>query len=186
MIVSKHRLVQTVDGFWQTTLASKDKPDAVFMDSPVGAPFAVGMKAEESENIFTFEGKKHRINQSISGEWQFTLTSLDIPDWLIHTPPGVEVDLRMAPIDYDNPEIDPNEEGKRAVTRAVMLCKDDKFWQYLVEIGERGTDKNAEEAARGFLCRRLGITSRSEIKGNHSARERLEGLIQQYRKWRYG
>ena len=94
MIVKKHRLVQTVDGFWQTTLASEDKPDAVFMDSPVGAPFAVGMKAEESENIFGFEGKKHRINQSISGEWQFTLTSLDIPDWLIHTPPGVEVDVR--------------------------------------------------------------------------------------------
>ena len=186
MIVSKHRLVQTVDGFWQTTLASKDKPDAVFMDSPVGAPFAVGMKAEESENIFTFEGKKHRINQSISGEWQFTLTSLDIPDWIIHTPPGVEVDLRMVPIDYDNPEIDPNEEGKRAVTRAVMLCKDDKFWQFLVEIGERGTDKSPEEAARAYLCERLGISSRSEIKDNLDAQERLEGLMQQYRKWRYG
>lgn len=185
MIVKKHRLVQTVDGFWQTTLASEDKPDAVFMDSPVGAPFAVGMKAEV-RNIFGFEGKKHRINQSISGEWQFTLTSLDIPDWLIHTPPGVEVDLRMLPIDYDNPEIDPNEEGKRAVTRAVMLCKDDKFWQYLVEIGERGTDQNAEEAARGFLCQRLGITSRSEIKDNLDAQERLKGLLKQYREWRYG
>ena len=185
MIVSKHRLVQTVDGFWQTTLSGKEKPDAVFMDSPVGAPFAVGMKAEESENIFGFEGKKHRINQSISGEWQFTLTSLDIPDWLIHTPPGVEVDLRMVPIDYDNPEIDPDEEGKRAVTRAVMLCKDDKFWQYLVEIGERGTDKNPEEAARGFLCQRLGISSRSEIKDNHSAQERLKGLLKQYLEWRY-
>lgn len=186
MIVKKHRLVQTVDGFWQTTLASKDKPDAVFMDSPVGAPFAVGMKAEESENIFTFEGKKHRINQSISGEWQFTLTSLDIPDWLIHTPPGVEVDLRMAPIDYDNPEIDPNEEGKRAVKTAAMLCKDDKFWQYLVEIGERGTNKNAEEAARGYVCQRLGISSRSEIKDNLDAQERLKGLLKEFREWRYG
>ena len=178
MIVSKHRLVQTVDGFWQTTLASKDKPDAVFMDSPVGAPFAVGMKAEESENIFTFEGKKHRINQSISGEWQFTLTSLDLPDWIIHTPPGVEVDLRMQRIDYDNPEIDPNEEGKRAVTRAVMLCKDDTFWQF--------AELNGEEAARGYLCERLGISSRSEIKDNHDAQERLEELGQQFRKWRYG
>ena len=178
MIVSKHRLVQTVDGFWQTTLASKDKPDAVFMDSPVGAPFAVGMKAEESENIFTFEGKKHRINQSISGEWQFTLTSLDIPDWIIHTPPGVEVDLRMQRIDYDNPEIDPNEEGKRAVTRAVMLCKDDTFWQF--------SELNGEEAARAYVCKRLGISSRSEIKDNHDARERLEELVQQFRVWRYG
>lgn len=186
MIVSKHRLVQTVDGFWQTTLASKDKPDAVFMDSPVGAPFAVGMKAEESENIFTFEGKKHRINQTISGEWQFTLTSLDLPDWLIHTPPGVEVDLRLAPIDYDNPEIDPNEEGKRAVKTAVMLCKDDKFWQYLVEIGERGTDKNPEEHARDFICKRLVINSRAELKDNRDAQERLADLIQQYRRWRYG
>ena len=178
MIVSKHRLVQTVDGFWQTTLSGKEKPDAVFMDSPVGAPFTVGMKAEESENIFAFEGKKHRINQSISGEWQFTLTSLDLPDWLIHTPPGVEVDLRMAPIDYDNPETDPNEEGKRAVTRAVMVCKDDKFWQF--------AELNGEEAARAYLCERLGISSRSELKDNHSAQERLERLLKQFREWRYG
>jgi len=178
MIVSKHRLVQTVDGFWQTTLSGKEKPDAVFMDSPVGAPFAVGLRAEESENIFTFEGKKHRINQTISGEWQFTLTSLDLPDWLIHTPPGVEVDLRMQRIDYDNPEIDPNEDGKRAVTRAVMISKDDKFWEF--------AELEGEQAARDYICQRLGINSRSEIKNNEKAQQRLEELVQQFRKWRYG
>jgi len=177
MIVSKHRLVQTVEGFWQTTLAGKEKPDAVFMDAAVGTPFAVGMKAEESQSIFSFEAKKHRINQTISGEWQFTLTSLDLPDWLIHTPPGVEVDLRLAPIDYDNPEIDPDEEGKRAVTRSVMLSKEDMFWQFAEVTGEQD--------ARDYICQRLGISSRSEIKDNEKSRERLADLLKQYRSWRY-
>ncbi len=187
MIVSKHRLVQTVDGFWQTTLTGKEKPDIVFMDSPVGAPFAVGMKAEESENIFTFEGKKHRINQTISGEWQFTLTSLDLPDWLIHTPPGVEVDIRLASIDYDNPEIDPNEEGKKAVVRAVMLSKDNQFWLFVSnELGVTQPIIKTEEHARDFICKRLVINSRSELKENRDAQERLGDLIQQYRRWRYG
>lgn len=48
---------------------------------------------------------------------------------LIHTPPGVELDLRMMPIDYDKLEIDPNEESKRTVTRSVILCEDNMFWQ---------------------------------------------------------
>ena len=59
-----------------------------------------------------------------------------------------------------------------------MLCKDDTFWQF--------AELNGEEAARGYLCERLGISSRSEIKDNHDAQERLEELVQQFRKWRYG
>ena len=97
---------------------------------------------------------------------------------LSHTPPGVELDLRMVPIDYGNPEIDPNEEGKRTVTRAVMLCKDDKFWQYLVEIGERGIKKNTEEGARAYLCERLDISSPAREQGQPECTVAPQGAAQ--------
>ena len=98
--------------------------------------------------------------------------------WLTHTPPGVELDLRMVPIDYDNPEIDPNEKGKRTVTRAVMLNIDDKFWQYLVEIGERGIDKNTEKGARAYLCERLDIFSPARDQGQPECTGAHQGAAQ--------
>ena len=84
----------------------------------------------------------------------------------------------MVPIDYDNSEIDPNEDGKRTVIRAVMLYKDDKFWQYLVEISERGIDNDTEEGAKAYLCERLDISSPPRDQGQPECRGAHQGAAQ--------
>ena len=178
MLASKHRLIQTVEGFWQTTFASKERPESWFMDAQMGAPIAIGVLAEELNNPFGFEGKKHRINQTISGDWHLTITSLELPDWLVHTPPGVELDLRMRAIDYDNPEIDLDDElNKRYITKGVMLCKDVAFQNWI--------DVKDEKDARDYLCRRLGIESRKELRTSKQAQQQLDELISEFRNDRF-
>ena len=178
MNAAKHRLAQTVDGFWQVTFASKDKPDNWFMDAAMGAALAVGLLAEDSNNPFGFEAKKHRINQNISGDWHLTLTSLELPDWLVHTAPGVGLDLRMTPIDYDNPEVNLDEEAaKRYVTRSVMLSKDPLFQDFI--------DVNDESGARDWICARLGIESRADLRTDIRAQHKLDDLIDGFRNKRH-
>ena len=144
----------------------------------MGAPIAIGVLAEELNNPFGFEGKKHRINQTISGDWHLTVTSLDLPDWLVHTPPGVELDLRMTAIDYDNPEVNLEDElGKRYLTRSVMLCKD-AFFQNWINV-------EGEQAARDYLCERLGIESRAELRKNEQAQQKLDEILREFRDHRF-
>lgn len=49
-------------------------------------------------------------------------------------------------------------EGEKAVTRAVVLCKDKKFRKWLMLV-----DNTSEDATAGFLRSECGIISRAQI-----------------------
>lgn len=58
------------------------------------------------------------------------------------------------------------------VQRAGMLCRSESFQDFL---GVMGEDEAAEE-----LCKRCGISSRSELNGNHEAQITFDALVSEY------
>ena len=67
-------------------------------------------------------------------------------------------------------------DGEKAVTRAVMLCKDPEFQAW----GGRDRWTNDEAGARAMILQMCGIQSRSELKDNVDARMKLYRLITRF------
>jgi hypothetical protein len=66
------------------------------------------------------------------------------------------------------------QEGMRAIKIAATMCKDESFQNWLC-INNLADDMSEESASIG-LKEFLGIRSRSELKTNAEAREKFEGL----------
>lgn len=73
-------------------------------------------------------------------------------------------------------------EGEKAVTRAVMLCKDEdfQFWAWNQQ-GPTAPMVPAESVARNYILDRCGITSRSELATNIEALEKFKQLETSFR-----
>jgi hypothetical protein len=72
--------------------------------------------------------------------------------------------------------------GAKLVKQAGMLCRDQKFWEYLHEEGlifERN-----ETVAVEWLCNYLDVVSRAELKTNERAQNLFEQLNREYQTWK--
>ena len=74
-------------------------------------------------------------------------------------------------------------EGSKAVAAAGRLCRNPRFWDYLSSLTAMGyapinTEENAAEALK-FV---LDISSRSDLKSDHTARMRWDKLVTEFMK----
>lgn len=79
-----------------------------------------------------------------------------------------------------NPAAPTKTEGQRAVIRAVMLCRDDRFQEWLQDCFPVGIHVGEEKAA-DWLRNRLNIKSRRELEHNARARHEFEAIEDLYR-----
>lgn len=82
----------------------------------------------------------------------------------------------------DRPMNREQELSKDMVRAAGILCRDEKFWQFLFEAGEI-IDKSEEEATT-WLKNYLGVKSRSEIAESAKATEKMMGIKQEFQTWK--
>ena len=71
-------------------------------------------------------------------------------------------------------------EGERLRTRAVLLCKDRQFQEWL-EAGDLWQPDVREDYSKQILYQKCGIASRSELATNKAAQEKFLALERQYR-----
>ena len=144
-------------------------------------------------DVSGFEAKKHAIRQTTDGLWQLTLTISDFgsADWLVFAPTGLPMAIGIKALDYDNPEIgegDDDEPLKRYITRAAMLCKNERFQSYMEhrasEEGFYGWGMGQlEEECASALRHFLGLSSRSELAAVHNdaVRDKMDKLVSDFR-----
>ncbi len=124
-------------------------------------------------NAIPIEAKKDGLAQLQDGCWKLTLKVHldDMPTWLMSAPMGTRLACAIVEIgDDEQPvphEISPAKkayqsktEGEKAVTRAVMLCKDTQFRAWVLNADGYEPD---EDDARNLLLAECGICSRAEL-----------------------
>lgn len=76
-----------------------------------------------------------------------------------------------------------NNNGARIRTRAVMLCKDVKFWDFIASNLALVNMPKPEEFAKGYICKKCNIESRSELTSNKEAQSKFKKLDQRFIQW---
>lgn len=104
---------------------------------------------------------------------KLSLSPSDTPEEILRDPVGqryLAVLVRLN--EQDEPVVSKEkEEGDRAVRLAATLCSDGGFQEFLAETGQ--IDEMADHAAAVWMRKRLGITSRKELKTDKEARQKL-------------
>lgn len=106
-----------------------------------------------------------------------TINITDIKDPAFHDlRAGTRLYIAAVPVDeHEKPLISERKsEGKRAVMSAGMLCKNERFQQWMFLQGM--AVEASHEAAIVGLRQELGVKSRSEIAENHEALERFREI----------
>jgi hypothetical protein len=65
-------------------------------------------------------------------------------------------------------------------TESVLLCRRKDFWDWAS--AQQWEAVISEESARDWLCKKLGIESRSELNSNEHAATRFRLLVAQFKK----
>ena len=130
-----------------------------------------------------FEGVKVALKQDKTG---YVLTLCmhpdEIPEELLRDFVGARYQVVMVRLSGDETPMDRKEfDGTKAIRVAGLLCRDPGFWEWLHEDTQiiEPTEKEATDWLRDYL----GVTSRSELKDNLPARERLEKLHKDFNAW---
>lgn len=132
-----------------------------------------------------FEAIKIALKQDKTG---FVLTLNmhpdEIPEELLRDFVGARYQVVMVRLnDHDQPIDRQSEyEGERAIRISAAMCRDPAFAEFLVDTGnlfEAGPDEAAT-----WLRDELNLTSRAELKTNHEARIRLDGIYKDFLKWK--
>jgi hypothetical protein len=133
-----------------------------------------------------FEGTKVALKQDKTG-YVLTLSMHpdDIPEDLLRDFVGSRYQVVMVRIGSDEQPMDKADEfgGNRSIRIAGLLCRDHRFWEYLLEDNQIFEAK--EELATEWLRDYLSIQSRSELKTNLQARELLDKLHREYNTWNH-
>jgi len=131
-----------------------------------------------------FEGVKVALKQDKTG---YVLTLCmhpdEIPEELLRDFVGARYQVVMVRLSGDETPMDRKEfDGAKAIRVAGLLCRDPNFWEWLHEDTQiiEATEKEATDWLRDYL----GVTSRSELKDNPPARERLEKLHKDFNAWK--
>jgi hypothetical protein len=131
-----------------------------------------------------FEGVKVALKQDKTGYvLTLSLHPDDIPEELLRDFVGARYQVVMVRLNgHEEPMDRQNEfEGDRAIRIAGLLCRDEKFWNYLYEDNQILEAK--EKEATDWLRDYLNIPSRSELKTNPQARLLLDQLHKEYSAW---
>jgi len=137
------------------------------------------------------ECKKIGLSQTKDGiVLRLALQEEDCPEELWRTRPGSRFAVVMVQIgDDEEPTAHPDTvKANRAIASAAMLCRDPAFQSYMEQKGlSKPTDihdpVNREESAAAALRTYCGITSRSELRGNHNALNDFLGLRDDFMRW---
>lgn len=99
---------------------------------------------------------------------------------LFNHPIGSRYQVAMVQVDDEGQPVAParRTEGERAVTSAVMLCRDSQFINWLHT--ERCIGEPTEQQAAIYLKTYCDIQSRSELKTNADARAKFDGLRREF------
>jgi hypothetical protein len=108
----------------------------------------------------------------------------DIPETLLRDFVGARYQVVMVRLDNVEAPIDRQEEfaSDRAIRISGMLCRDPKFWEYL--FSKREISTKDYESATQWLRFFLELESRSQLKTNVEAQNRLDILYRDYTVWK--
>ncbi len=131
-----------------------------------------------------FEAVKMALKQNKDG---YVLTMNvhpdDVPDALLRDFVGARYQVVMVRLADDDTPMNREEfAGHRAVRLAGVLCREAEFWRFLFESDE--IDEPTEKYATNWLRRFLGVASRTELKINPEAREKLTTVNRDYMEWK--
>jgi len=136
------------------------------------------MKGEDIAE--SFEAKKYAYRQSKDGMvLSFVLHPSDVPKDMATSPIGQRYMIACAQIDdFENP-IRPAAvtDAEKALARANLICREESYIKWVRmnyyqwhPVDETQSDENYAADVIRFIC---GIESRSELKTNEEARDRL-------------
>lgn len=132
-----------------------------------------------------FEGVKVALKQDKTG-YVLTLSMHpdDIPETLLRDFVGARYQVVMVRLDNVESPIDRQEEfaSDRAIRISGMLCRDPNFWEYL--FSKREISTKDYESATQWLRFFLELESRSQLKTNVEAQNRLDILYRDYTVWK--
>ena len=70
----------------------------------------------------------------------------------------------------------------KSIRLAGILCRDKKFWEFLHDDSQ--IIDPTEKEATAWLRDYLGVKSRTELRTNQEARNRLEQINTEFNKWK--
>lgn len=132
-----------------------------------------------------FESVKVALKQNKDG---YILTLCihpdDVPLELLRDFVGAHYQVVMVRLNDENQPMSREAEfdGSKAVRISGILCKEKEFWDYLHD-SEQIFDPS-EEGATEWMRNYLGVKSRSELKTNLEARNRLHKINEEYSAWK--
>ena len=108
----------------------------------------------------------------------------DVPLDLLRDFVGAHYQVVMVRLNDEHQPMDRADEfdGSKSVRIAGILCKEKEFWEYLHE-EEQIFIPNEEETTE-WMRNYLGVKSRSELKTNLEARNRLQKINEEYSAWK--
>ncbi len=123
---------------------------------------------------------KRKVHSKDGYEITIVVQPDEIPEDLLRDYIGSRYILAMVRLnDQDEPML-PKDEGQKALSMAHILCKDEDFGRWLVDIyGDQG-DAN-EIVVVDLLRSVLGIESRAEIKENEETRKQFLDMAKEFR-----
>ena len=131
-----------------------------------------------------FESVKVALKQDKTG-YVLTLSVHpdEIPEELMRDYVGARYQVVMVRLASDESPMDRQAEfeSDRAIRIAGLLCRDPKFWKFLH--ADAQIFEEDEESATDWLRDYLGVKSRSELKTNDVARQRLDKIHREYTAW---
>ena len=134
-------------------------------------------------NTLQFEAIKMAIKQDKDG-YVLTLRMHpdEIPEELLRDFVGSRYSCVLVRLGEDEAPMERVDfAGDKSVRLAGMLCRNPRFWAYLVDSGY--VLEPTEEEAQTWLRECLDIASRAELKTNAPARIRLDSLHKEFTQW---
>ena len=131
-----------------------------------------------------FEGVKVALKQDKTG-YVLTLSMHrdDIPEELLRDFVGARYQVVMVRINAEEGPMDRHVEfeGDKAIRISGLLCRDPKFWKFLFDDSQ--IFEEDEESCIEWLRDYLSVQSRSELKTNEEARNRLKKIMKEFSAW---
>ena len=119
-----------------------------------------------------FEARKIALKQDRTG---FVLTLSmhpdEVPEEILRDFVGTRYGCALVRIQDDESATPYN----NRVQKAGMLCRSPNFQDFL--------ESNSEDEAAAELCKRCGMTSRTELHGNAEAKIIFDDLVKEYESW---
>ena len=105
----------------------------------------------------------------------------DVPIELLRDFVGARYQVVMVRIGDDEQPLNREQSFPDPVKTAGIMCRDKKFQQFLIEIGE--VFEGSEDEVVQWMKDQLGINSRTELRTNEQARNKLYKYQEDFRAW---